>query len=295
LVLDNNSTDDTVQWIESLHDARVVIYRSPESLGMEANWERAIAVKKNEFMTLIGHDDILHSDYLSAMNALIEKHPTASLYQSHFKFIDANGNDVRPCMPMKEIQYADEFLKGEMTRTMDSMGTGYMMRSSDYDALGGISPLYPNLIFADYELWVKLTNLGYLAVSGEEAFSYRLHDSASKLTNGEEYQRAFGRYVLFLTGIKEQNQNIKAVIDQYGKRFLLYFCQSLSHRLLKTSASARKTSVGAFIKKCRGYAQLLIPDQSFRPLAKPKILAAYLLDNAVGLKLFRLYKKLQGK
>ncbi|MBK8710310.1 MAG: hypothetical protein IPL97_00260 [Niastella sp.] len=49
------------------------------------------------------------------------------------------------------------FLKAEFLQTMDSMGTGYMMRSNDFDMLHGLSIAYPNLIFADYQLWVQLT------------------------------------------------------------------------------------------------------------------------------------------
>ncbi len=295
IILDNDSNDGTAEWIKSLRDERIIIHPSGKSLSIGENWARITAIDKNEFMTVIGHDDILHLDYLAVMNALVENHPDASLYLSHFKFIDAKGNEVRSCLPMKEIQYAHEFLNGEMTQTMDSTGTGYMMRSKDYDAVGGISPLYPNLIFADYELWMKLTGRSYLAVTGREAFSYRLHESVSKLTNGDDYQQAFCRYIEFLAGLRNNNKALASTIDQHGKRMLLYFCQSLSHRLLKTPKKMRKTTVGEFINKCRRLAKDFIPGQSFKPMAKPGILAAYLLDNAAGIKLFGLYKKLQTR
>ena len=294
-VLDNCSEDDTVQWIEQLQDSRITIIKASQPLSMEANWARIMKVPKNEFMTIIGHDDLLHPDYLATMDALIKKHPKASLYQAHFKFIDAKGNDIRPCLPMAEVQRADEFLACEMTRTMDSMGTGYMMRSADYAAAGGIGVHYPNLIFADYELWVKLTIINYKATAQDECFSYRLHNNISKLTNGEQYQQAFGEYMLFLAGLKAVHPQIAKAIEKDGKTMLLYFCESLSHRLLKTDRKLRKTSVAVFIDKCRHYAALLIPGQSFQPMSKPRILAAYLLDNRVGLKLFSLYKKMNTK
>jgi len=292
IVLDNCSTDDTVKWIESCNDPRIIIHRSATDLSMVDNWARVKDIKKNEFITLIGHDDILHPDYLQTMSDLIAKHPGASLYQSHFKFIDSTGAYIRSCKPMAEKQYAHEFIACQLEDTIDSMGTGYMMRSSDYDELGGISALYPNLIFADYELWVKLTYRHYKATAASEAFSYRIHNSVSKMTNGEAYKEAFGRYMLFLAGLKAKDEKISAALEQHAKKMLLYFCESLSHRLLKTDKKLRKTTVGAFVRECRGYAAMLIPGQPFRPMLKPKIFAAWCLDNPPGLALFSLYKKI---
>lgn len=294
LVLDNNSSDGTAEWIISISDSRIKYFPSGKDLSIEENWNRIVTVPKNEFITLIGHDDLLHADYLQTMNSLIREYPDASLYQTHFNYIDSSGKIVRPCQSMAKIQYVHEFLDCQMNQTLDSTGTGYMMRSSDYDALRGISPDYPKLIFADYELWVKLISKSYKVTSEKICFSYRLHESISRMTNGEDYQQAFGKYMLFLNSIKDGNKDINAVIQQSGKKMLLYFCQSLSHRLLKTPIGLRQTSVGAFIAKCREYANLLIPGQAFHPLNKPGILAAKLLDNKPGLAVFSVYKKITG-
>ncbi len=290
-VLDNFSTDGTVEWLKHLNDWRIQICTSDRPLSIENNWARIKDVNKNEFMTIIGHDDLLHPNYLEIMGRLISRHPKASLYQAHFKYIDERGELVRHCQVMKETLFADEFLAGEMKRTMDSMGTGYMMRSHDYDAVGGISPLYPNLIFADYELWMKLIMIGYMAIAAEEIFSYRLHDSVSRLTGGETYQLAFGRYMQFLSGCRSIDPAVAHTIDRYGKQMLLYFCESLSHRLLKTSKKGRTISVGDFIKQCHCYAGTLIPGQHFRPMLRIGIFASRMLDNRTGLKLYKLYKR----
>ena len=40
LILDNNSTDGTLEWIQSVADKRIVIFTSNESLSIEQNWAR---------------------------------------------------------------------------------------------------------------------------------------------------------------------------------------------------------------------------------------------------------------
>lgn len=293
IVLDNNSDDGTLQWISGLNDERIVIYPSGVKLSMEANWGRIKEVKKNEFMTMIGHDDILHPHYLEEMDRLIGRHPTASLYQTHFSYINEKGEFIKYCMPMEEIQYGHEFLACQLLRTMNSMGTGYMMRSRDYDQLGGIPTDYPNLIFADYQLWVQLTLKNYKATSDKVCFSYRVHNSVSKLTDGEQYQLAFEKYVYFMAALRKEHVQVKNVIEKYGHGMLMYFCESLSHRLLKTPLAKRKTNVNEFIDKCKVYASLLIPGQKFEPLRKFRIGIAGKLDSSkLGRSVFNIYKKL---
>jgi len=293
IVLDNCSTDGTYEWIESLDDKRILLYGSEKPLSIEENWARVKDIPKNEFMTMIGHDDLISPDYLQEMNALINKHPVATLYQTHFNYIDAKGKFIRDCLPMAEVQYAHEFLAFQMKRAIDSTGTGYMMRSADFDALGGMPVQYPNLIFSDYELWINLMMQGYKATSQKKCFSYRIHKSVSRTTNGMAYQQAFSLYVENLLKPMKKDALVKETISKYGKEFLLYYCESLSHRLLKTPVKERTITVSDFIKKCELFAARLIPGQELNALQVFRIRIAAQLDRSfLGRTLFRLYKVL---
>jgi glycosyltransferase involved in cell wall biosynthesis len=292
-VLDSLSTDGSLDWISSIKDKRINIIPSQQRLSIEENWGRIKGIQKNEFMTVIGHDDLLHPDYLQKMELLISKHPDATLYQAHYDYIDASGDFIRPCLPMDEIQYAHEFLACHFSRTMDSMGTGYMMRSKDYDALGGIPLHYPNLIFADYELWIRLSHLGFKATDVKTTFSYRVHENLSKRTDGMLYQTAFSSYIGFIKSLMEIDDKVNEIVKRYGKQMLLYYCESLSHRLLKTPGDKRTVSVAEYINRCERFAAELIPGQEFKPLSKFRIRIARDLDSsAAGRGLFNMFKKL---
>lgn len=296
IVLDNCSTDGTLEWLQSLNDSRIIIYESERSLSIEENWARIKSVPKSEFITLIGHDDILDENYLNIMNHLILKHPSASLYQSHFEYIDKNGLHLRNCKPMDEIQYAHEFLACYMCGLIDSTGTGYMMRSKDYDNLGGINPAYKKLIFADYALWIDMMLKSYKATAVEMAFKYRIHDSISKTTGGEEYQDAFENFLGFIISHSENNEQIKLITERYGQQMLMYFCEGLSHRILKTPRNQRKIEVKEFIEKCKSYAAILMPGQSFEPEKKLRINIAKILDgSSLGRYLFLIINKMRTK
>ncbi len=292
IILDNCSIDGTLQWLKSLNNDKIIIHESEKPLSIEENWNRIKDITKNEFITLIGHDDILETNYLEVMDALIKKHPNASLYQAHYQYVDENGKFLRNCLPMDEVQFADEFLGSFMCRTIDSTGTGYLMRSKDYDSLGGIDSSFPNLIFADYALWTDITLISYKATSSSVTFKYRIHNSVSKITNGEKYQQAFEKLLDFII-YHLSNDKIKVVTEKYGNRMLMYQCESLSHRILKTPWDQRKITVGDFIKHCIEYSQLLIPGQVFEPLKKFRIKIAQILDSSfITRNLFMIFKKL---
>jgi glycosyltransferase involved in cell wall biosynthesis len=264
-ILDNCSTDGTLEWLCTLTDPRIKIYPADKPLSIEENWGRIIMIPKNEFITLIGHDDILDPHYLATMERLIRQHPDASLYQTHFRYIDSRGAMIRQCKPMDERQSPEEFLSFFLTGLIDNMGTGYMMRSADYDAAGGI-PAYPNLLFADFELWIRLSLHRYKATAFEECFAFRLHQSMTTTSSDLKYQYAFDRFVGYLETLRKEEASMQEAIRRYALLFLLAYCKGLSHRLLRTPLKKRNgQTVDAFVAGCRSYADRLIPGNDFNP------------------------------
>ena len=292
VVLDNCSTDHTVAWLESLKDPRIIIHKADRSLSIEENWGRIKDVPRNEFMTMIGHDDLLLPNYLQEMDTLINRFPDATLYQTHFNYIDAAGKLIRLSEAMDEQQFVQDFLADQMQQTIDSTGTGYMMRSTQFDEAGGMPVNYPNLIFADYALWVRLMAKGYKATSFKTCFSYRVHQSVSATTNAEAFLKALGIYIKEIDQLQKERPAVKEVVQSFGKGFLLFWCESLSHRLLKIPLEKRSMQVKDLMKKFRDYAAILIPGQSFEPGSVFRIKLAEWLDaNTFTRHLFQWYKK----
>jgi glycosyltransferase involved in cell wall biosynthesis len=296
LILDNCSEDGTKEWMQSLNDERVSIYPSERPLTIEENWGRILSLQKNEFITLIGHDDILKPDYLRMMEELINKFPDASLYQTHFTFIDSIGKKIRSCRRILEKENGPEFLHSILQNKTDIVGTGFMMRSQDYNELGGI-PMYPNLLFADFELWLNMTTKNYKATFPEEGFYFRLHQSTTSITADEKYLQAFDKFIYFLEGLRSKDGSYQKVIEENGDKFLMQYCKSLSHRILRTTKKTRGSiSVNSVLQRINGYYQLLIPDKKFNPGLNFYIVLAKIIDsNSFTRAMFLLMKKLYNK
>jgi glycosyltransferase involved in cell wall biosynthesis len=228
LVLVDNASDDTsVEYISHLEQSQenVKVFRSLELLTIEKNWERILSIPKKEFLTIIGHDDIFHPHFLSDVATLISDFPEGTLYSTHFNLIDSQGNTIRPCKPIPKFEAAHEYLASRLCDLRDSFGTGFVMRSKDYDDVGGI-PLLPNLLYADDNLWIKLIKDDVKITSSNISFSYRLHESS---TSGKPNKvllfNALITYLEFLRGEAARNNKIDQVIKRYSDKYISARCK----------------------------------------------------------------------
>lgn len=295
-ILENCSNDGTAEWLQTLQDERIIIIPSEKPLSIEENWARILSISKNEFMTIIGHDDLLDKNYLQVMNDLINQYPDASLYQTHFRFIDAKGDFIRHCKPMDEKQMAAEFLAVFLQRNIDVNGTGFMLRSQDYNSLGGI-PLYPNLLFADFELWINATTFSYKITSLKECFSFRLHQSTTTVSADIKMQNAFQQFIFFLKDLKNKNSEFNNAVCKNAIEFIQFWCKGLAHRLMRTPKSKRNNlSVAVFLKHCKQHADTLVPNNDFEPSTTRSIKLALLIDKfSISRNLFLFFKKFYKK
>lgn len=297
IILENCSTDDTLEIINAFNDPRISIIPSEKPLTIEENWARIPAVPKNEFITLIGHDDVLDARYLETMDLLIDRFPDASLYQTHFRYIDAKGTVLKKCKPMPGTIAPETAVALFMADKISLMGTGFLMRAAHYDQVGGIPP-YPKLLFADMELFIHLTLLGYLAVAPEERFSYRLHPAATtSVSSDKAFAEGFDALVAYLESIKSFSPGVDRAVIENADQILSKYCQGISHKILKTPKSKRQTpSVSVLIKQFRVYGRRLRGDDRFDPLTYKKIRLGLFIDtHPLYHRLFLLFKKFYKK
>jgi hypothetical protein len=224
-VLDNQSSDSTMPWLKSLADIRVRLWSSSSALSIEDSWARIKGVEKHEFMTLIGHDDTLDPGFLAATKALIDRHPDASLYCTGSRLINSDGKTIRSCRPVPDRETAAQYLAARFKFQRDIFGTGYVMRSADYDRVGGI-PGFEKLFFADDALWLSLLLGSYKASDPAEHFAVRIHpksESASLPSAWSSILRGLNQFTEFLHRFIENDEPSRTVTVALEPAFLLAY------------------------------------------------------------------------
>jgi glycosyltransferase involved in cell wall biosynthesis len=242
VVLENASTDGTAEWLKELKDPRVTVFPAEKPLSIEENWARILHIPKNEFLTTIGHDDLLDPDFLEIIQRLIGEHPDAGLYLTHFRLIDAHGKFAAHCLPMPERETAAGFLAARLCGLRHSFGTGHVMRSAIYDAVGGIPP-FAKLLYADDALFIKVIGSSYRATAMDEAFSYRGHStSASGGSLMRENFQALETYADFLLDFQKKVSVVAGVLKRYFGNHAQNIGQQWLHESLVATARESDTS-----------------------------------------------------
>ncbi len=292
LILENASTDNTVNWLKSLNDPRIKCFPSDSLLPIEKNWDRIKTIPRKKWMVLSGHDDIMKPGFIETIKKLTEKYPDAGLYQTHFNIIDENGLVRSNCEPMPEKQTMPEFFETTLNN-----GGGFAMRSADYDAVGGI-PMYPGFFFTDFALWMKLTAISYKATAAENLFSYRHHhQNTSSNSSVINFSKGLEAFLDYLYELKQTDPTFANTLNTHGKKLVELYVKSLSNRLLREDFKKRNYyTVRQLVDKFEAHLNRLTDNASNNLSKDPIVKLALVIDsNNFTRKLFLLFKKLFPK
>lgn len=178
IILESGSEDSTCSILADFDDPRIKVLSTRAVLSIWDNWARILDLELAEYMTILGHDDVLYPDYLAEIAQLIEVEPGASVYTTHFDWIDPAGEKIRSSQPVPYQETADNFFLSFHQLKRDSYGTGYVIRSGDYKLLGGFPP-FPGLMYADDITWYRLISLTHKVCSPRSLFACRLHPESA--------------------------------------------------------------------------------------------------------------------
>lgn len=239
ILADNTSNvDGSIDYVKGLNNKNIIIEESIETLNILENWNRIKNIERKEFMTILGYDDVLAPDFLSTISTLIQTEPNASLYHTHFNYIDSKGAFIKTCLPLPYQLYAVDYLALSLKEAISIMATGYVFRSSDYDSIGGIPTNYPNLIYADLFLWIELTKKSFLVVAPSNHFSFRIHNSTTKTSKDKILLLAFIVFLKYLHKLSEE-AIFSNTIKTLAPNFIAKTTRSLAHRILRTPKKYR--------------------------------------------------------
>lgn len=94
LGIDNCSTDDTWDTLESFDDPRFRRLRNAENLGLFGNMNRCVDLAQGKYLRILCSDDRLPADCLREEIALMERHPNISLLSTRGIAVSETGSDL---------------------------------------------------------------------------------------------------------------------------------------------------------------------------------------------------------
>lgn len=152
IVINDGSTDRTLEILQSIEDERLKIF-SYENGGLPTARNRGLSHATGEFITFIDADDLWIADKLETQLAALQQHPEAGVAYSLTYFMYEKGETFafHPCPPtLFEGNVYDKLLVSDFIRS----GSNVLLRKQAIDSVGGFDATLRSC--EDWDCWLRL-------------------------------------------------------------------------------------------------------------------------------------------
>ena len=170
LVIDDGSRDETPGIIAGLakRDARIR-HVSQDSLGLVAALNSGLALASGEFIARLDADDVARPMRLATQVAAMDADQNLVLLGSWADTIDPDGRVTGRLTP----EHDENKLRAVLARTNPFVHSSIMMRTDVARRCGGYRAAFEAA--EDYDLWLRLSEQGGIAIMPQTLVAYRQH------------------------------------------------------------------------------------------------------------------------
>lgn len=176
IILDDASTDATIDIIDSYKDNRIKLIREPIRRGNYYLRNKGIEISNGDYICTMDSDDISNYSRLLCQYNYLNKNQNVAVVGSNCIFIDEFENEIY----RSKIPENSDILKVLMLKQNTLIHSTTLIRKKILTSRNinyNVSYTYA----ADYDLWFQILLNGTLAVLPEYLLSYRIH--ADQISN----------------------------------------------------------------------------------------------------------------
>jgi len=171
LVIDDASSDRTLDAVAGFADPRVRVLRSTQRRGVSASRNLGMAEARAPYVAFLDADDLAYPSRLARQWDYLQAHPSVAVLGSHVDCVDEAGKllysepeGLRPCDPVA-------LRLGLLERACILPSTAMARRAVLLEA-GGFAPMdYAE----DHDLWCRVAIRHELAILPDRLVAYRYH------------------------------------------------------------------------------------------------------------------------
>jgi glycosyltransferase involved in cell wall biosynthesis len=177
IVIDDQSTDDSVAIAKSLDDPRLRVIALEKNIGLIANFNRCIAEAQSPYVKLLCSDDLLHPQCVERLADALDRFPDATIAFSdrEMLFNDGSRKPMISPLPANERIDATRLVRAS-SLVFNCVGepTTVMIRKA---ACASISFDRRYVQAPDWQYFLQAVNLGPLVRVPEILSVFRWHES----------------------------------------------------------------------------------------------------------------------
>lgn len=221
IIIDNKSTDKTLEKIEKIDDSRIKLIKNEENYGMVKNWNICLKHAKGEYIQFVCADDILETNCLEEKVKFLDKNKDAVLVFSATKIIDENEKDIMT----RKFRNRDIItngiklgIKSFKSRNIFGEPSNVLFRSNASKKIGEFNEALSYT--PDWEYWLRLSKLGKVGYINIPLSKFRILPTSGTgyLLKNRNIMRSDDR--IFIKSITDFYGNSIKKIDIFSHKFI---------------------------------------------------------------------------
>lgn len=197
IVVDDNSTDNTLEILNKYNDPRIKIIKGPQK-GISAALNLGIDIAQGEYIARMDADDISLPDRFRIQTEFMDENPEIGICGSSANMLDSNGKIVKWSKPIN-----DKDIKTNLLIDVSIIHSTVMMRKSilkNYDLR--YSEIYD--VTEDFDLWTRASEYVEFHNISESLLCSRMHANNTATINSTKRKEVF---------LKILKENLKKKFD----------------------------------------------------------------------------------
>lgn len=183
VIVDDGSQDGTWELLQdwAVRDPRIVLLRNEENLGLTKSLNKGLYLARGEYIARQDADDVSLSHRLEKQVAVLEERPDVVLVSANMDLMDADGRVWR-----RPRRAGSPGLVAWLLLFCNYLGghSQVMFRRQTVLDLGGYAEDRP--CSQDYELWLRLAEVGKVVILPDVLLLYRTHGESVTSRRGEK-------------------------------------------------------------------------------------------------------------
>jgi len=217
LIINDCSTDNSVELIDSFHDPRIRIHHNQENLGQTKSLNVGLKLARGEWIARMDADDFALKHWLEKQMSFVNEHPDYAVVSADAIVIDEHDKVQKKYLSPSHID--DIVFKAFFTSPINHVGC--VMNKKVVLGVGGYDERYWTV--ADYDLWRKLICGEYRITSlNEVCVAIRRHTASLSFQDlDDDYIRQLGEIAIAFFS-KYTKANLEQ--DQINTVFRSFYC-----------------------------------------------------------------------
>lgn len=184
LIVNDGSTDNTLEVVRSFNDPRIRLHENSENLGLIKTLNRGLGEAKGELIARLDSDDLASPDRLQLQVSYMQKHLDCALVGTRSRTIDSSGGVISARTNLYRHAETNEGIAWESVFFNPIRHSSATFRKSCvWDKLGGYPVNAKHM--EDFALWSSVLDHAKVANLPEYTCDYRVHQ-ASVMSKAKE-------------------------------------------------------------------------------------------------------------